>query len=195
MKNENQVVDVKVSDVANAAQQVLDKIVTDLTTSLKPRLEGKEGQAVGADGETRMFFPEGIELIDVIVKIGGTEGADVEVKIAGAKGLQPGSPKQDAEGLTDARSDQTIEVGDETKPGYTGYKIIWTNHTNNALKVTFDPKACPLDVSQFTVSGGGCSTCTNVLGPKNMYVYDYDPTQVTSSGSGGKGSHSKLKIL
>ena len=48
----------------------------------------KSNAGVKADGPTRLFFPNGIELISVIVKVNAKEGIDVEVKIAGEKGIK-----------------------------------------------------------------------------------------------------------
>src|SRR5262245_13799203 len=48
----------------------------------------KTNAGVPADGSTRLFFPNGIELISVIVKVNVKDGVDIEVKVAGEKGVK-----------------------------------------------------------------------------------------------------------
>lgn len=49
----------------------------------------KTGAAVKADGQPRLFFPNGIELIDVTVDAGVKSGGiKITVKVAGEKGIK-----------------------------------------------------------------------------------------------------------
>jgi hypothetical protein len=67
-----------VGAVEKSTRQVLAAVFENLKTSA----------GVKADGPTRLFFPNGIELISVVVKLNVKEGIDVEVKIAGEKGIK-----------------------------------------------------------------------------------------------------------
>jgi hypothetical protein len=66
--------DPPIGDVENSAKAVLSNLFDNL----------KGNAAVLADQQTRLFFPNGIELIMITVKIGTI---DIELKIAGAKGI------------------------------------------------------------------------------------------------------------
>ena len=58
------------------AEQLAKMLFERLSTILK------EGAAVKADGPARLFFPNGIELISVVVKVGPVQ---LEAKVAGEK--------------------------------------------------------------------------------------------------------------
>jgi len=64
----------------------VEKSTREVLTSVFESLKNNVG--VKADGPTRLFFPNGIELISVIVKVNVKDGIDVEVKIAGEKGIK-----------------------------------------------------------------------------------------------------------
>jgi hypothetical protein len=67
--------DADVVGVAKALEDVLTNLVGGL----------KEGSAIKSDGPTRLFFPNGIELIDIDVSAGAT--IEVKLKVAGEKGI------------------------------------------------------------------------------------------------------------
>lgn len=167
MKKENQSVDVKISDVATAAQQMLDKIVTDLTTSPKPYPEGEDGRAARVDGETRLFFPEGIELIDVIVDIAG---ANVEVKIGG-----PGVSVTNVPSYPTIRqTPRDINVCDDNKPASPGDPITWHNLRGFPVMVYFDTvDGCPLDECPFFCVPANGKHTNYVRGNAALASYQY----------------------
>ena len=67
-----------VGTVEKSTRQVLDAVFENL----------KSNAGVKADGSTRLFFPNGIELISVVFKVNAKDGIDVEVKVAGEKGIK-----------------------------------------------------------------------------------------------------------
>jgi len=72
--SENKLEDIQ--SVGKVTQDVIDHVFKKLG----------EGAAFKAEGTPRLFFPNGIELIDVSVSVGLTaKGAEVKVKIAGEK--------------------------------------------------------------------------------------------------------------
>src|SRR5690349_15697767 len=67
-----------IGDVEKATRDVLGAVFNNL----------KDSATVKAEGQTRLFFPNGIELISVTLKVNAKDGVDVEVKVAGEKGIK-----------------------------------------------------------------------------------------------------------
>jgi hypothetical protein len=67
-----------VGDVEESTKAVLVAVFENL----------KNNANVKGEGPTRLFFPNGIELISLIVKVNLKDGVDVEIKIAGEKGVK-----------------------------------------------------------------------------------------------------------
>ena len=71
-----------VAAAENSTKQILSAVFDNLKTNA----------GVKVDGPVRLFFPNGIELISVIVKVNVQDGIDIEVKVAGEKGVKGSSP-------------------------------------------------------------------------------------------------------
>ena len=78
-----------VESVGKVTQAVMADVLKRLT----------EGAAIRADGAPRLFFPSGIELIDVSVSVGLPKGAEVKVKIAGAAAPKSSEVESRSDGL------------------------------------------------------------------------------------------------
>ncbi len=77
---------------------VIEKATTDVLKNVFENL--KTQTAVKVEGSTRLFYPNGIELISVGLKFNLKDGFDVQVKIAGEKGVKGTTLSGD--GLEDA---------------------------------------------------------------------------------------------
>src|SRR5271166_3114348 len=134
---------VEASDLANSVQQLLQKMLTDL----------KGAAAAKGAGEARLFFPNGIELISLVVKVGP---ADVEVTIAGEKGVKPKSRSLRAmRAFEDSHMD--VWADENTEDIFRNQAIIWYNDGNRPVTIAFNtPDGCPLAPAQceFTVKPG-----------------------------------------
>jgi len=130
------------SDLANSVQQLLQKMLTDL----------KGAAAAKGAGEARLFFPNGIELISLVVKVGP---ADVEVTIAGEKGVKPKSRSLQAiRAFDDSQMD--VSAAENTEDIFRGQGLVWFNDGNQDVHVAFNtPDGCPLIPCEFTVPKGG----------------------------------------
>jgi len=75
----------EIGRVGTVTQSVISEIFAKLKASAEVRAE-----------PARLFFPNGIELIDVSVSVGLTaKGAEIKVKIAGEKGVKSSSRTAD----------------------------------------------------------------------------------------------------
>ena len=77
-----------IGDVEKATRDVLGAVFSNL----------KDSATVKAEGQTRLFFPNGIELISVTLKVNAKDGIDVEVKVAGEKGIKTVAAARSADG-------------------------------------------------------------------------------------------------
>jgi hypothetical protein len=172
----NQLVESPFKDAAAAAQMLLQEIITDF-----------KGSAVASAGDNqRLFFPNGIELIDVVFKIGG---GDVEVTIAGAK-----SPKLEDSGakLTMRRSVATIDYMDvaaEVNSDYIfrGDYLVWYNEGNEDVTIRFTA-VCPLKLNNFTVLANGGMTLTLVKDVNTIPAGTYPFTPIWETGQQPAGN-------
>ena len=154
---------VKATDVADTVGKLLDKVVTQI-----------KGVAVAPpSGETRLFFPDGIDLISVIVKVGP---ADVEVKIAGPRSGQ-GQARAETQ-LLAPHAHRPIEVceSDEGKVhANVGDVVDWTNSRGNDCTVDFNVDGTPFSVRKFVVPAESSLPLT-VVGPGGGRRYHYNST-------------------
>ena len=116
-----------IGDVEKSTRQVLAAVFENL----------KSNAAVKADGTTRLFFPNGIELISVIVKVNVKDGIDVELKIAGEKGIK-GTLIEGASGVRTTSSASSPQIAyldpGEVKSGWEGsVKIVGTGFDSGSF--------------------------------------------------------------
>lgn len=141
-------------DISDAAQAITKEVVSQLRDA-----------ASTADAATpRLFFPHGIELIDVVVKVGP---ADVEIRIAGEKGIKLSAAQlreleeeEEDENMqfvvrtvdaTDTALSSTVQAGDE---------IDWFNmHPSTDVTIAFT-RGSPLTgcTSHFVVAHNTSAT-------------------------------------
>jgi hypothetical protein len=158
-----------------ADSEVSQTIASDLTKPVHDLLDGiiTEFKRTAADkdaAEPRLFFPNGIELIQVIVKVGP---ADVEVKIAGQKGVRETQSR--ATGKVRIFDDHDMEVCAlvNTEDIFRGDHIIWHNDGKDDVEIVFDVDGCPLNISDFIVPKNGGVYLTIVLTTVDAGTYDY----------------------
>ena len=162
--SEHQLSKAGVNDITDAVQQLLQKILTDLRGSATKQ----------AADEPRLFFPHGIELISVVVKIGP---ADVEVTIAGEKGVKSAAV---ASGLGNSLlGTSSMDVDDDVNKNAIcrGDQLTWYNYGNQPVHIVFDVGGCPLNVCDFTVPKAKGTTpgtyLTLVLRTVDSGTYDF----------------------
>jgi hypothetical protein len=157
------------AELADAARTITENIVAGLRdAALKPDAS-----------DPRLFFPEGIELINVVVKIGP---ADVEVEIAGAKGLTHFTG-----GRLEVRDpgpalNRDVTAADQLSC-HSREEIIWFNNTGSDATITFAAVNSPVadffgnPVNGFTVPRNGGTYPTWVApGDTPNVPYPYSTT-------------------
>jgi hypothetical protein len=191
MQNKNQSSVPGIADVARTAERLLEKIGTDLARAAKPH----------PGGEGRLFFPEGIELISVVVNVAGV--ADVEVKVAGPKGSAGTDGKRPSSAFTAARviddtpGDRDVDVGDDNGKGYHTHYVVWHPSDDDTQTLNFGySEGTPFidnqgkDLSKFDVVPGG-KTRTRVRdgaqgsSGQREYRYKYDDKKAIHGEAGG----------
>jgi hypothetical protein len=140
--SEHQSPSIAASDVTDAVQSLLQKILTDL----------KGSATAAAAGEPRLFFPNGIELISVVAKVGP---ADVEVKIAGEKGIKLADSKPIGTTTTFRIVFMDVWADQNKEDIYRGNQVIWYNDRNEDVQIVFPALRCPLNICDFPVPHGG----------------------------------------
>jgi len=153
-------------ELADAAQSITQKIVSGL----------KEAVSKSDAAEPRLLFPNGIELIDVGVKVGA---ADVVVKIAGAKGIK-GEVVQVREATATSPYLRDASECDDTDPLAHGRKIRWVNFSHINVTIKFGANGSPLEnnYDNFPVPAGGGVVDTKLrqdLPPGSTYPYNNPP--------------------
>jgi plastocyanin len=164
------------SDAPTTAVDLLNNIISKLG-----------GATVSAPaGETRLFFPDGIDLISLTVNI---PPVDITVEIAGPKST---SATQKSTSLSSPPAIRQITICDENPSDVhakVGDVIRWNNPYEKSCRVEFNIDGCPLSNCCFNVPAQGHFD-TTVVGPGGGLTYDYScpccPT-TTLKGSGGNG--------
>jgi len=145
----NRLSEFPVKDGAAAAQLLLQRIVADL----------KESAGLKATGDRHLFFPNGIELINVVVKVGS---GDVEVMIAGEKSVKPSDGKSTlVRNLSNSTDYMDANANVNVEPIFRGDYLIWFNEKAGDVKIHFTP-LCPLNRNDFIVPGNGLLALTLV---------------------------------
>lgn len=152
------------NEITDAVQRLMAHTVSEL----------KANAVTQPAGESRLFFPNGIELISIVVKVGP---ADVELTIAGEKGAKPAGPAR--EPLAVHHRDVTATSDSEVI--HNKEQIIWFNNGGHDFQIDFDINGCPLDKCSFKVSKNGgiyvTAVTTNVAND-----YEYHHTEMTKDG-------------
>lgn len=143
-----------VKDVSGAVQDLIGNLVSNLTSNDKPRPMAEK------DAEPRLFFPNGIELIDVTVSVAGV---NVHVEVAGAngrKGLQVREGRMSIRSFGDDHFVEATAPPDEVDV-FRRDLIVWENHGPNPMKVHFDDPC--LNANDFTLEANSGQRLTHVL--------------------------------
>jgi hypothetical protein len=178
--NENQSSLAPVNDITNAVQQLLQKTLTDLKGSV----------ATHAAGEPRLFFPNGIELISVVVKIGP---ADVEVTIAGEKGIKAAGSGTMRMPLI-VQHNRDVNASGDSEVMHHNDQILWFNNGTHDVSINFDVNGCPLDACSFTVpKNGGTKLTTVTTNVAKKYEYHH-PIVALEGADGGILSNPRIII-
>jgi hypothetical protein len=150
--------------IASDLTKPVRDLLADIVTQLKNTAANKDAS------EPRLFFPSGIELIDVHVKVGP---ADVEVKIAGQKGVK--ETQSPTTGKSRMFDDHDMDVCSpvNTEDIFRGDHIIWHNDGKDDVEIVFDVDGCPLNVCDFIVPKNGGVYLTIVLTTVDAGTYDY----------------------
>ena len=135
--SDDQLSELRVNDLTAAVQSLLQKIIAELKSTASAEKAGEE----------RLFFPHGIELISLTVKV---PPADVELTIAGEKGIKHNGP-----GLHEADSsshhDRDVDDDGDSEAMRGGDVITWHNRHGFPVRITFDNPS-PLDCrNPFTI--------------------------------------------
>ncbi|MGD0126107.1 MAG: hypothetical protein ABSF46_12150 [Terriglobia bacterium] len=172
MENNKQLPATGIDDATSKAKNLLHSIVQNLELPVKPELDAEEPGEVTGNGQPALFFPGGIDLINVTVKIAGV---DVEVTISGPGGngaLQPAA-------LPTSGVDKDATVADGNAYGFAGYNVKWNvndDHQDKSVNFKYN-EGSPFDTSaglKFEVHDGtvlmahvSCKAC-------GYYSYDHD---------------------
>jgi len=177
MTAQNQLPESPVKDAAAAARMLLQEIIADFKGSAE----------ASAGGDQRLFFPNGIELINVAFKI---DGGDVEVTIAGDKSpkLEDRAAKPTMLRIVTTITDyMDVAAEQNTDDIYRGDHLIWYNEGNNDVTIQF-PGVCPLNLNGFTVSANGGMVLTVVKDKNTIPAGDYPFTPAPKSGKQPAGN-------
>lgn len=158
-------------ELADAAHSITQKIVSEL----------KDASSKADAAAPRLFFPNGIELIDVGVKVGL---AEVKVKIAGAQGIK-GGLIQASEVMMTTRHLRDASACDDIYVG-PGLVIRWFNLTKHPITIRFT-NGSPLenDLNNFPVPGHGGIVDTPLkqdLASGSIYPYHNPPVLCPLAG-------------
>jgi len=160
-------------ELSDAAQSITEKIVSEL----------KDAGSRADAAEPRLFFPEGIELISVVVKVGP---ADVEVTIAGAKGVKGAALRaSDLEkdgGSRLASYYRDAAATNDTDPVAKGQDFLWFNNKNHGIRIDFGANGSPLENNDdhFIVPPG--TYPSKIRANANLPNYPYRNTRVAIEG-------------
>jgi len=157
---ESEVSQTSVSDLTKPVQDLLDGILTKL----------KETAAIKGPAQAPLFFPNGIELIQVTVKVGP---ADVEVTIAGPKEVRELPSKTRGKAKMIDIHDMEVCAPVNTEDIFRGDYITWRNDGPDDIEIVFDVNGCPLNVCDFTVPKNGGAYLTIVQNTVDAATYEY----------------------
>jgi len=149
-----------VGDLTKPVQDLLDGIVTQLKGTV----------AIKGAAQPPLFFPNGIELIQLIVKVGP---ADVEVTVAGPKGSKESLSKANGKARLMDIHDMNVCAPVNTDDIFRGDYITWHNDGHDDIEIVFDVDGCPLNVCDFTVPKDGGEYLTVVLNTVDPGTYEY----------------------
>lgn len=174
MADENQLSRSQMIEASGVAEALLTKILEGVPRSVVRAAE-KRGGAAGEVAEQRLFFPNGIELISVIVKFGG---ANVEAKIAGSAtpDVASAAPAISTAGLTGSMIESVppgFIICCGSGSAYHGGTLTWANPTARPIRIYF-PGPCPLNVNNFVVPASG-TYVTQVVVNGGSYEYVCSP--------------------
>lgn len=142
MADQNQLSRSQMTEASDVAEGLLEKILEGVPRTAMGDTERREG-ATGGAPKQRLFFPNGIELISVIVKFGGV---DVEVKIAGSAAPDGAS----AAPVFSAPAIGTFIICCHSGIGLPDATLTWVNPQTFPITIYF-PGVCPVNVNGFTV--------------------------------------------
>ena len=157
---DSEVSQTSVSDLTKPVQDLLDGIVTQM----------KGTAAIKSAAQQPLFFPNGIELIQLIVKVGP---ADVEVTVAGPKGARESPSKTKGEARMMHIHDMKVCAPVNTEYIFRGDCITWHNDGPDDIEIVFDVNGCPLNVCDFTVPKNGGEYLTIVMDTVDADTYEY----------------------
>lgn len=188
MQNEKQLSGTGVGDATLKAKTLLASIVDSLTAPVKPLHPDDESSVAGTNGEPGLFFPDGIGLISVDVKIAPV---NVQVTISGPSkngaALHPG--------LSPSGGDETVHVGDDNAVGHPNAHVMWQSDIDRTVIFCSD-EGSPFDDPaslMFDVLASTGLTAHVKSGASGTYHYCY-VDKTSKGGEGRGGGNSKIII-
>ncbi len=193
MENEKKLTAIEISGVTGAAQQLLEKIVTGLADAARVSIDRKDGETESRRtvNEPHLFFPNGIELISLVVRAGPV---DCELTVAGEKGSLARTTTSGAEHMAPG-IDTSVAVH-QGGTGYRGHTVNWYHPMCHHASVTFTGPS-PFEVGGFPVytpPGTPLKVTTNQPG---FYEYSWECQIASGTTEDGptRGGTARIQIL